>query len=1417
MCMDNKCKERCDGIPGGYPWSSKALDEFGDLIRRDIIGDLNHFMVPLIEVKDNHVYLVHSTFRVFLLETFDQTTPKEDTPRGELAQDECTSGDQHYAILVRCLEYMEIFAKHSSAPTIYKDGIQCCLPAEWKLSLLGYASFHWPQHFQKTASKSIAHTFTMQFLQDGERVESWINLCRRSKQSPRCNNIRLNSPLKIVCKFGLIELVDDCIDLVKPMEDFHDQMRESLDLAAQNGHENVIQILLKKGIRSPEALGLAAAEGFEDIVESLLAANSDINKLGQTSYAPLHHATCGGHKHIVSLLLERGADPNVVTSRLKQSNSEPNSDMDESELSLSEKETIDLSHPIWSETSLHLAALTGQIEIAEILLVKGASVDVENSSGYDVLKYAAAGGFSEMLTLLLKHNADTKKQSKSVGNTALHVAVAHGNYKAAKILLQSISDASQLIHTVNMSGVSPIHVAAREGHLSLVGLMLDAENVESSNRKNQHQLIGPHRRYLSQYPGRVSRWSTIEVSPERKSDPAPLTMSSNHRKSALEWAAKHGHYHVVRYLLGRNNGSKQEDNSFALISAAQNGHTRIVEALLNDNSTKAATDSYQNTALHLAAEGGHLETLSKLLEHSRGAALFRTDAVTKKGMTPLHIAAENGHFEVVKRLCAFKNIIWMKVESSYTAFDLVVNRNNVKEVKKFIQILEEITHDGKEFVRGGLPLHNVCRYRNTEILSLLLDKGWKCDTKDTNGATPLHKAVMKNFLQGVEVLLHDPTCDINALDVDGTTAIHHARSPEMVESLLEAGAKNDLKDVTGRTPLYCAAFYRRLEVARALLDSTPKPDVHTKEEGGWTLLHATYDSAPLTSLILSKDRVDLNSQSNDGRTPLAMSIRWNYRRNAEVLLEKGANPSCAEDFETSPLYMALIREESLSLIKLLVSHDVDLLAKDSCCNKALHIAARKGKHADVEYLFEKLGHIEKTKITETCASVLCECVLAPNFNPETAKLLVDQSQDVNRVVDSRHFTALHAACSKGSILAVKWLLEKEADVSVTGGKYGSALCAAVESEKDAEEKVSLLLETGCDINFVEENKPTALQRAAARSNVKLINLLLSKGANVNLTGGDLDTPLNAAIQGGIDLTTINTMLAHNADIKNAGIRGKLPIHAAAAGDRVDVLQALIHAGADLLAKDIDGRSALMHGVASESIDIINYLLDHQSFDANEADATLQTPLIVAAMLDNRVIVNRLLENGISKPETLNTQDYEGKTALFYAVLLDHFETVKKLLDMGANPCIVDYRNRSPLYWAARAARSESILDIIIEALMKHDNTDDAIKFWNIAIHGAVASNRWVALKKLLSRENVDVEYAGPDGWSPLYTARSYKYSYIEEILRNGSHYPLSATTPLKRPSRWHSNDRSPRLKLESNGTTLSTVGEMPLITSFEMK
>jgi ankyrin repeat protein len=267
--------------------------------------------------------------------------------------------------------------------------------------------------------------------------------------------------------------------------------------------------------------------------------------------------------------------------------------------------------------------------------------------------------------------------------------------------------------------------------------------------------------------------------------------------------------------------------------------------------------------------------------------------------------------------------------------------------------------------------------------------------------------------------------------------------------------------------------------------------------------------------------------------------------------------------------------------------------------------------------------------------------LPDNFDAETAKKLVCRGVDVNNTTES-DLTALQAACAKGTADAVKWLLSKGAHINAKGGRYGTALCAAVDSETHAEQKVLLLLEheIKADINLSGEDKPTALQRAASKGNEPLVDLLLRKGAEVNLAKPRCDTPLNNAIaHRGIGLATIADMLNRGADIIKRGVAGKLPVHIAAISNRPDVMEVLCSAGADACAKDGDGLSPLMYGLLKGSVPIVGSLLSKDAYDLYEADPKGQTPLIVATIVRNGSNLNSLLDCCFKEPRVLNARDF----------------------------------------------------------------------------------------------------------------------------------------------------------------------------------
>src|SRR6478672_7666750 len=87
-------------------------------------------------------------------------------------------------------------------------------------------------------------------------------------------------------------------------------------------------------------------------------------------------------------------------------------------------------------TALHLAAFFGQLEVAAVLLERGAAVDVQagNPTRVQPLHSAAAGGHAAIAALLLERGADPDARPEG-GFVPLHSAAARADEVTARLLL----------------------------------------------------------------------------------------------------------------------------------------------------------------------------------------------------------------------------------------------------------------------------------------------------------------------------------------------------------------------------------------------------------------------------------------------------------------------------------------------------------------------------------------------------------------------------------------------------------------------------------------------------------------------------------------------------------------------------------------------------------------------------------------------------------------------------------------------------------------------------------------------------------------------------------------------------------------------------------------------------------------------
>lgn len=132
------------------------------------------------------------------------------------------------------------------------------------------------------------------------------------------------------------------------------------------------------------------------------------------------------------------------------------------------------------------------------------------------------------------------------------------------------------------------------------------------------------------------------------------------------------------------------------------------------------------------------------------------------------------------------------------------------------------------------------------------------------------------------------------------------------------------------------------------------------------------------------------------------------------------------------------------------------------------------------------------------------------------------------------------------------------------------------------EKAVALLREGADPNFANsESRATPLHAAAFRGYAKICQLLADAGADLNARDCQDMTPLHFAACSRSGLAAIKALAAAGADIEARTVEMRTPLHEAALRGVLDNARELVDLGADLLAKDMAGKTPKEGTIKSE--------------------------------------------------------------------------------------------------------------------------------------------------------------------------------------------------------------------------------------------
>ncbi|KAK3593652.1 hypothetical protein CHS0354_025541 [Potamilus streckersoni] len=750
----------------------------------------------------------------------------------------------------------------------------------------------------------------------------------------------------------------------------------ALHLASKEGHLNIVTELLNRGAnveaatkKGNTALHIASLAGHKDIVKLLVERGARVNVQAQTGFTPLYMASQEGHAEVVTFLLNNGANQSLATVdgftplavalqqghervvtvllehdtkgkvRLPALHIAAKKDDTKSAALLlqNEQNNVDLQTKVGGLvndttksgfTPLHIAAHYGNVNVATLLIQKGADVNFHAKNNITPLHVAARWGKANMVTLLLDNKAVIDEKTKD-GLTPLHCAARSGHENVVDLLLERGAP----YQSKTKNGLTPLHVAAQGDHMDCARLLLyhkapvDDVTVDyltplhvaahCGNVKTAKLLLDrkcdANARALNGFtPLHIAcKKNRIKVVELLLKYGASIEATTESGLSPLHVASFMGHMNIAIYLIQHNANPDYPTvrGETALHLAARAQQTDIIRILLRNGASVDAKAREQQTPLHIAARLGNVDNVVLLLQH--GAS---PDATTKDLYTPLHIAAKEGHEEVASVL-------------------LEHGANHALTTKK-----------------GFTPLHIAAKYGNIKVARLLLQKDANPDVQGKNGLTPLHVATHYNHVN-VALLLLDHKASPHATAKNGYTPLHIAAKKNQMEiatTLLEYGAKPDAESKTGFTPIHLAAQEGHTDMVSLLLEH--KANVGTKAHNGLTPLHlAAQEDRVNVAEVLVKYGADIDPQTKAGYTPLHTSCHFGQANMVRFLLDHQASVNSTTKLGYTPLHQAAQQGQVL-VVNMLLKNKASPNAVTNNGQTALSIAQRLGYISVVDIL-----------------------------------------------------------------------------------------------------------------------------------------------------------------------------------------------------------------------------------------------------------------------------------------------------------------------------------------------------------------------------------------------------------------------------------------------------------------------------------
>jgi ankyrin repeat protein len=436
--------------------------------------------------------------------------------------------------------------------------------------------------------------------------------------------------------------------------------------------------------------------------------------------------------------------------------------------------------------------------------------------------------------------------------------------------------------------------------------------------------------------------------------------------------------------------------------------------------------------------------------------------------------------------------------------------------------------------------------------------------------------------------LIDAGADLDTPSPDGTPALHWLARRDLAEEadrLLDLGANPGLTNAYGLTPLHVAAEFGAAKVLRRLIAADAPPDTLSRTGQTALMIAAGEGDGDNVAALLAAGANPNFADKAYGQTPLMLAVRGGSTDAVKALIAAGANVNAATKLGQRPSFRPPGDGGG--------SHGDGIVrggvppegARAEWPGKVtpLHLAAREGTVEMAQALVEAGAKIEQPEAND--ARPLLVAVL--NDNMPVAQYLLEKGANPN-AGDWYGRTPLWAAVDVRNIeLDPDTVRQKGVDRPRALKMIGQLLAKGAKPNPRVIHypPTRFWLLTAGSLSWVDFTGQTPFLRAALSGDVEAMKLLLSKGADPNLSTTNGTTPLMAAA--GINWVYFQTFdegedklleavrLCHERlgqDLNATNGMGLAAVHGAANRGSNKILAYLASKGARFDIRDAQGRT-----------------------------------------------------------------------------------------------------------------------------------------------------------------------------------------------------------------------------------------------------